>query len=294
MTKKIKRVLSAKFVVLSVRALLLCLVLLRAGAASAADSGQDSLPARYSRGTDAFHSYLPSYIGYTVHNSDSDNTKELKFQFSVKYEFIENSEWYFAYTQKSFWSTQKASAPFRETNFTPETFWLYKADNLPWLPVIQAGIFRHESTGEEGIGSHGWNITYVEPAFHWGGLYIIPRIWAPSVLHGFDEKKAATDNPDIFRYFGYGKLSAIYGSNSDIQLALSLQYAPKDNSTTWEGQADIAWRSMAAAFNKLLGISYIPKWNPSYFVQARNGYGEGLKTYNAKTSSVIVGVSLVR
>jgi phospholipase A1 len=237
---------------------------------------------------------LPSYIGYTVNNSNSDNAQEVKFQFSVKYEFIENSDWYLGYTQKSFWSTQKSSAPFRETNFSPETFWLYKPDNLSWLPVVQAGLFRHESTGEAGAGSRGWNITYVEPVFSWGGLFIIPRIWAPSLFHGFDEKKAAPDNPDIFRYYGYGKLSAVYRYKQDIQLALSMQYAPKDNSITCEGQADLAWRSIAAAFGKIFGFEYTPKWNPSYFVQARNGYGEGLKTYNVRTSSVIVGISLVR
>jgi phospholipase A1 len=261
--------------------------------ATIASAGDGLLP-HYSKQSGSFQPYLPSYIGYTINHSDPDNRQELKYQFSVKYELIEESNWYFAYTQKSFWSIQKPSAPFRETNFAPETFWLYRTDNLPWMPFFQMGFFRHESTGEAGPGSHGWNITYIEPAFKLGEAYIIPRIWVPSVLNGFNEKKAAPDNPDIFRYFGYGKLTAIVGTRSETQTALTLQYAPKDNAITWEAQADISWRYLAEVGSKITGNTYVPKWNPSFFVQARNGYGEGLKTYNEKTSSVVVGISLVR
>lgn len=268
--------------------------LLCAGALSAADNVPDNLPARYSKDHDAFHSYLPTYIGWTPSNSATTNEGEVKFQVSVKYEILDDTGWFFGYTQKSFWSVQKSSAPFRESNYSPEFFWLYKPDTIPWLPVVQAGLYRHESTGEAGVGSHGWNITYIEPALYWKGLYIIPRVWVPSVLQGFDERQAASDNPDIFRYFGYGKLTAIYGSKSDIQLTLSLQYAPKDSSIAWEGQADVAWKSIADALNKIFGTNHTIKLNPYYFIQARNGYGEGLKTYNIKTSSIVVGISLVR
>jgi outer membrane phospholipase A len=241
------------------------------------------LSPRYLRGHAPLSSYLPTYIGETPVHSASTNEGELKIQFSVKFEIIEETDWYFGYTQKSFWSIQKESEPFRETNYSPETFWLYKPDKLSWLPVVQAGIFRHESTGEAGVGSHGWNITYVEPAFYWKGLYILPRLWVPSVAQGFREKEAAPDNPDIFKYYGYGKLSAIY-ERKEAQYSLSLQHAPRDNSITWEGQVDF---SVGAIVKNL-------KLNPNLFIQARNGYGEGLKTYNVKTSSVVIGVSVVR
>lgn len=289
-----RREIAFRLLYLLIGCLLMSTFALNAGMVSAADDRQDDLPARYSKDHDAFHSYQPTYIGYSVSNSDSSNKGELKFQFSVKYEILDNSDWHFGYTQKSFWSVQKSSAPFRETNYSPETFWLYKPSGLSWLPVVQAGFYRHESTGESGVGSHGWDITYIEPAFHWNGLYIIPRVWAPSIVQGFNKNKAAPDNPDIFKYFGYGKISAIYGSKSAVQLALSLQYAPKDGSIAWEGQADLSWRSIAEALNGIFGMNYTPKWNPYYFIQARNGYGEGLKTYNVKTSSIVVGITLVR
>ncbi len=260
-----------------------------ASVVSAADNVPDNLPSRYSKDHGAFRSYLPSYIGYSFHNSDSSNEGELKLHFSVKFEILDDTNWYFAYTQKSFWSIQKESEPFRESNYSPETFWLYDP-KVSWLPVVQAGFYRHESTGEAGVGSHGWNITYIEPAFYWKGLYIIPRVWVPSIVQGFDEKKAAPDNPDIFRYYGYGTLSAIYGSKSDVQLSLSLRQAPRDNSITWEGQADIRIEEL----NEWLSKVFRTKVNPYFFIQARNGYGEGLKTYNVKTSSVVAGISLVR
>jgi outer membrane phospholipase A len=79
-------------------------------------SAADGLLPHYSKDSGSFYPYLPTYIGYTTNHSDPENRYELKFQVSVKYELIEESDWYFAYTQKSFWSTQKLSAPFRESN----------------------------------------------------------------------------------------------------------------------------------------------------------------------------------
>ena len=294
MTIQNKREMAFRSWYLFVVCLFTSLFILNAGIASAADEQRDDLPARYSKDHDAFHSYLPTYIGWTAAHSDSANQGELKLQFSVKFEVVEETDWYFGYTQKSFWSIQKESSPFRETNYSPEVFWIYKRSGLSWLPVIQAGVFRHESTGESGVGSRGWDITYLEPAFYWKGLYIMPRVWVPSIVQGFNEKKAAQDNPDIFRYYGYGKLTVMYGSKSPVQLALSLQHAPIDDTITWEGQLDVSWMSIAEMLNSIFGFNHSPKWNPQYFVQARNGYGEGLKTYNVKTSSIVVGISFVR
>jgi phospholipase A1 len=238
--------------------------------------------------------YLPIYIGFTPYHSDSSNFGELKFQFSAKFEILSESEWYFAYTQKSFWSIQKLSQPFRESNFSPETFYQFKESDLDWLPAVQIGFFRHESTGEGGVGSHGWNTSYLEPIIHWNNLYVIPRVWAPLL---FNRDRAAPDNPDIFRYFGYGNLTAIYGFKNYIQLSLALRYAPIDGSVTWEGQIDLSCRKISDITSKIINKSegkFCKKVNPSLFFQGRSGYGEGLKTYNVKTSSLVAGISLVK
>ena len=279
---------------LIVKSLMMSMLTMGAVTAIAAEEASESLPTRYDKGPDAFHSYLPTYIGVTPRHSGSANEGELKLQFSVKYEVVSGTNWYFGYTQKSFWSIQDNSAPFRETNYAPETFWIYKPSGLAWLPAVQTGIYRHESTGESGVGSQGWDITYLEPVFRWRGLYLIPRLWAPSIVQRFDSAKAAPDNPDIFRYYGYGTLTALYGSKNEVQVSLTLQHAPKDDSIAWEGQIDVAWRSIAKGFNRLFGHNYEPELNPFFFLQARNGYGEGLKTYQVKTSSVVLGISLVR
>jgi outer membrane phospholipase A len=258
------------------------------------DSSGQSQPARISKEANGFYSYLPSYVGYTPSHSNSSNEGELKFQFSVKYELVKNWNWFFAYTQKSFWSIQEDSEPFRETNFSPETFWQYKPNNLTWLSAVQLGIYRHESTGESGAGSHGWDTSYVEPTFQWKGLYIIPRIWVPSILQGFDKDEAAPDNTDIFKYYGYWNITAVYGNKKSSQLSVMLQPARIDDTITYELQFDISWKKMADIFNNLTGFKYKPDWNPYYFIQVRDGYGESLKSYNEKTSSVVIGVSLIR
>ncbi len=115
---------------LSVVCLLMSLSALNADMVCAADESEDGLPARYSKEHDAFHSYLPTYIGWTASHSDSTREGELKLQFSVKYEILAETDWYFGYTQKSFWSIQKESSPFRETNYAPELFWIYKRSGL--------------------------------------------------------------------------------------------------------------------------------------------------------------------
>ena len=254
----------------------------------------DGPPSRISKEINGFYSYLPAYVGYTINNTDAANEGELKFQFSVKYELIKNRNWYFAYTQKSFWSIQEDSEPFRETNFAPETFWQYKPEDYDWLEGIQFGIYRHESTGESGPGSHGWDTSYIEATFHWNGVYLIPRIWHASLFHRFDEVRAAPDNPDIFDYYGKWNVTAIYGNKKSNQISIMLQPSPIDDSITYEVQFDISWKKMAKLFNKLPFVNFEPEWNPYYFIQVRDGYGASLKSYNIENYSVIFGISLVR
>lgn len=256
--------------------------------------GKETMPPRISKEPNGMSPYLPNYIGYNTNHSNANNEGELKFQISVKQEIIIDTNWFFAYTQKSFWSIQESSEPFRENNLSPETFWQYKAKNIAWMPSVQLGIFRHESTGEAGLGSHGWDTTYIEPTFLWKDLYIVARAWVPAFIHSFDIKKAAPDNTDILKYYGNGEVTFIYGVGMPSMHSLKLGYAPLDDSVAWEYQADISWKKMAVWWNKLTGWKYRPNWNPHYFVQWRSGYGEGLKTYNRKTSSFVIGVNFVR
>lgn len=196
---------------------------------------------------------------------------------------------FFGYTQKSFWSIQKISAPFSENNFSPELFyvWHNKTSAGRFLPHVQLGIARHESTGESGPGSHGWNTTYVEPTFQFGGhVSLIPRLWAPVFF--LSKSTAAPDNPDIFDFFGYGDLTAIFAYDERTQLSTTFRHGTKGNAYGVQSQLDVG----LSTITKLLGKT-LP-FNPTFFIQVWNGYGESLKKYNRNTTDVIVGISAIR
>ena len=235
------------------------------------------------------HSYRPSYIGVTAHNSDASDDWQLKFQLSFKYQLapdlLENL--YFGYTQKSIWSIQKLSAPFKENNFAPELFYIY--DRTATNSILQAaiiGIARHESTGESGDGSRGWNLSYVEPFFSFGkGFMLSLKLWAPMLFLQRD-KMFETNNKDILKYYGYGELNFKYCYENKIQWRNSFRHGTDARRYGIESQVDFDLSAIPLVKNKY--------FNPTLFVQVWNGYGETLKTYNRSTTDVVVGFSATR
>jgi outer membrane phospholipase A len=269
--------------------------------------------------------YRPTYVGYTVNHSDDQIDHDLKFQFSLKTELWDDFPLYFGYTQKSFWAISEESAPFRETNFSPELFtqlkkvpaWFSGMPKIPGLHELQIGWYRHESTGEDGNGSHGWDITYLEPTFKWGDFQLIPKLWVPSVVQLFDEDDSAPDNKDIYRYYGYGNLTLTFGHGSPTYIKepakdgdckhrkqntreeklvnhkLTLHFAPINDKISHEYTASIRADYIMDFLAGLIDKS-ARKMDPHVFLQIHEGYGSNLKSYNRKTNSVVVGVSIVQ
>lgn len=238
-----------------------------------------------------FRSYRPSYIGYRASHSNDNHEGELKFQFSLKYrltpeDILENrkvlnavsSNWFFGYTQKSFWSIQESSEPFRENNFAPEFFKEIKYgewDEDKYLKLVRIGLYHHESTGESGTGSHGWNTSYLEAVLKYGDFVIAPKIWVPEFFS--HKEDAAPDNPDIFDYYGYGELKIFYEYSENY--IHSIMYRQGNNSERY----GFRWQTDF----KIKG------WNPRFFVQYWSGYGESLKDYNNKTNGLVIGLSAI-
>jgi phospholipase A1 len=240
-----------------------------------------------------FKSYRPSYFGYRLNHSNTDNEGEIKFQLSLKYQISKNdvaesmpmlntviNNWYFGYTQKSFWSIHESSQPFRESNFSPEFFkeinysnW--ESDDI--FKLLRLGLFQHESTGEAGAGSHGWNLTYLEPILKYRKLTFAPKFFAPVLFRS--KQKAAPDNPDIFDYYGYTELKLIYDQTDKYRH--SLMYRQGDNRDLYgfQWQTDIAFHRN--------------NWNPKIFIQYWSGYGESLKDYNHENQGLVIGMSAV-
>ena len=162
-----------------------------------------------------------------------------KFQISFKYRFIhpqtvlaKRFPWvsglHFGYTQTSFWDLESDSAPFSDTSYKPELFWL--SDNyLSSSSGLFKGVFfqggiQHESNGRGGDTSRSTNYLYGQPIFVFYsdrsklGLQVAPKLWA--YVHNDD-----ITNPDLMDYRGYFELEAKAGFADSMVVGSTLRWA---------------------------------------------------------------------
>ena len=217
---------------------------------------------------------------------------EAKFQFSAKFDIWPNRGQhavYFAFTQKSLWDIYRTSQPFVENNYAPELFYSYFHVRGRYEPDPGCGFFfervglLHESTGERGEKSRGWNRAYAEsrfacydPAHRYSAITL--QVWAPP----FGTK----DNPDIARYEGYGELSLSVGSDrgrgwlGDWELATHLRKGTK-NWRVGSLELDGRWRPRYGDFWR---------FTPYLYAQLFTGYGETMVNYDRTTTAFRVGI----
>jgi outer membrane phospholipase A len=237
-----------------------------------------------------FYAHEPSYFIY------GPDAPAAKFQFSFKYRLLgDRGELgtkmpslrglYVGFTQRSLWDIEAKSSPFYDTSYMPEIMFESQSvidpggeDGFQVLGY-QLGA-RHESNGRDGTDSRSLNIVYFRPVFAFGrldswNLLVIPRVFA--YVTDLD------NNPDIKEYRGNAELTAIIGRNDKFALSMTgrLGSSGKHGSL----QADL---TIPVKFDKLLDFAtYV-------LVQYWDGYGESLRNYNQRTSTIRAGFSLVR
>ena len=236
----------------------------------------------------------PNYILAYTNNSDlnldpwrqattPENVAALKdeeaiFQVSAKFAlwrnmFSRDMDLYFAYTQKSWWQiyTDEAelSAPFRETNYEPEIFARYYGGPdlgaVGRIAALDLG-YVHQSNGRadisEGALNRSWDRVMGRAVFDWDEFAVVLRAW-----WAFSE---SDDNPNMYRYLGYGDVRAVWAPNKHT---FGLMVRPGTEEigveASWSWQITNALRLYA-----------------QYFY----GYGESLLDYNAKTNRFGIGV----
>jgi phospholipase A1 len=257
-----------------------------------------------------FHAHEPIYFLAGPLNPNS------KFQVSLKYQLFSDtgnvadaapwaSDLFVAYSQTSFWDIGGDSSPFFDSSYRPEL--LYQlgprdARDVGWLPGVtrfdlQAGL-RHESNGRDGPESRSLNIAYVSPIFTFGDdgvdnvrrdandagggggggdffVAVAPRLW----MYLTDN----SDNPDIYRYRGYGDLRLVAGWRGGFQAALTARLGNDFDKGAL--QVDLTYPLQKLAIRDL-GM-YL---HGQFFT----GYGESLIEYDESTTSFRLGLSLVR
>lgn len=242
---------------------------LTALALAAAGAGADEPAAR--EAVSPFSPHRANYLVLGPENSPHTGNITSKFQLSLKYDTGAN--WFFAYSQRSFWDITEESDPAIDHNFEPETFYRWHprlVDGGRWgLGVVHLG-FVHESNGRGGSDSRVWNRAYVEPRLRWGGLLFEPKLWA--ILHR-DEQ-----NRDIADYYGYADIVLGYETDSEQRITLTGRQGREHGSVRLD---------LSVPMRSLLPAS---RMRPYLYAQAWAGYGETLLHYNQRTTAIRVGI----
>ncbi len=229
---------------------------------------------------------LPFTYDHTKHTGR--NSVETKFQISIKSSLAKNilglnDELFVGYTQTSWWQITQPSAPFRETNYMPELFFIipniYKQSSLK---AYKLG-FLHQSNGRAGLSSRSWNRIYLAGIFQKNGFFIIPRIW-----YRIPEKKkkniydsSGDDNPDIYDYMGYGDLKIFYPYKHNLFSLLIRNNLKLDKNN--RGALQFNWTFPLPWVSNVFG-----------YLQIFSGYGESLIDYNKRNNKIGIGFAISR
>lgn len=240
--------------------------------------------------------YEPMY--FIIDPSDGDAKFQLSFKyrlFSRKKGFGETvhflSDFYFAYTQASFWALGEPSKPFTDSSFRPEVFYCNRIKSFggtldPQLD-LQVGIF-HESNGKSGADSRSLNAVYVKPSV----VLALKKGKTKDDDNALELTLAAqawqyvgslSDNPNIGDYRGHLSVLASIGDSNGLIVSSQL----RGGITSGKG-------------NIVVNASYpLNKWSFSNLAlylhaQVYSGYGEDLLDYNHKSTTFRIGFGLSR
>jgi outer membrane phospholipase A len=220
--------------------------------------------------------------------------KESKFQISFKYQLfnpetsmIIKHPWvqgfHLAYTQTSFWDLASESAPFQDTSYKPELFFL--SPNLHKKRSAIRGLFlktglEHESNGRGGEFSRSTNTVYIEPILLFYntsskiGVRFAPRLWAYFSNNG-------GTNPDLADYRGYFNMGIAVGKADSLVVDGNFRWAVKGPSA----QVDLTLplhRIFSDHLDLYLQVQYV------------NSLAESLLDYTERTQALRIGFAIVR
>jgi phospholipase A1 len=213
--------------------------------------------------------------------ADGEQEAETYFQISFK-QRIFNSNFYFAYSQKSFWQVfdSDRSRPFRETNYNPEVFYRWKPNDRPKTWGLDLGA-EHESNGKEIPDSRSWNRIYAGGFWENPNTLVYLKLWyrlPEDDDRPIDDPKR-DDNPNIENYYGYGELQVqrnLFGARRH-----RIGMLGRFNPDTGRGAINLSYSAP---------LSNYAFWN--FYVW--QGYGESLIDYNREVTRVGLGVSFSR
>jgi len=210
---------------------------------------------------------------------------ELRFQISLKAQLngrdlmLKDDSLWFGLTLAAWWQLYNGddSRPFRETNYTPELFYLKP---LLWGPfggstTLLFGLV-HESNGQQVGLSRSWNRVYAGLIYERGDFALRVRPWyrIPEDAKKTPDDPDGDDNPDILDFLGHGDLG-LYWRHENREYGALL----RANTDTGKGA---------------LRLSYTFPFNDRFrgLVEYFGGYGDSLIDYDHFQQRLGIGIAL--
>ncbi len=235
--------------------------------------------------------YRMNYLLPITYDKVSHNKRkniETKFQISFKKSLAKNlfgvqNELFLGYSQTSWWQTSAASSPFRETNYEPELFIIFPYTKRQSVLKAYKISIMHQSNGQGGLLSRSWNRIYLSGIFQKNGFFILPRVWyrIPENKKTNASDANGDDNPDIYKYLGYGDLKISYPYKKQLfSLLLRNNFRFQGGN---KGAVQFDWTFPLPWISDLFG-----------YMQIFSGYGESLIDYNKRNDKIGLGFAITR
>ena len=220
--------------------------------------------------------------GHSVEVSESQDNFEAKFQISFKTKvaqeiFGDRGDLWFGYTQSSRWQVYSSadSRPFRETNYEPELLLVFHTRyQLLGLDGRLLGVsLNHQSNGKDLPYSRSWNRVIGMIGFERQAWTLMLRPW-----WRLPEVAGEEDNPDIEDYVGRGD-ALLVRRVRDHEISFMARHSLRGGERS-HGALELGW--VFPIHRDLRG-----------YLQIFHGYGESLIDYNASSTRIGLGISLL-
>lgn len=225
----------------------------------------------------SFSMYKDNYFitGTAFKENATINNSDAKFQISLKYRIdqkpvFDNVYAYLTYTQKSFWDIYQESSPFGDINFNPGIGLIKPYMNKKGRLGYYSLMLEHESNGKDSIYSRSWNFI----SLNWSAQINSRLLIETKAVIPFSYK---TENPDLFKYVGYGDIGFTYVFLSQKLYAKII--LKKGTSWDWKGSIETQ-----------LFFKPVQSSNLYLMLQGFHGYGENLLEYNKEVNMLRVGI----
>jgi hypothetical protein len=216
-----------------------------------------------------------------------------RFQLSFKYRIFDPESHvvellpalrglHFGYTQTALWDLGADSKPFRDTSYRPSLFYEWRIPapaQSPHLISARAG-YEHESNGRDHESSRSIDTLFASLDWRYsrddGHSYVglTPKLWA-YLDRG--------ENPDIYRYRGYGELGVRFGRDDGWLARLRLRRAMGGVGST---QLDLSYPLTRRILSETAAYLHL---------QVFDGVGETLLDYNRSHGTQFrIGFSIQR